>query len=178
MTGNTGSGDGSGLSGIVTPVSGIGVGIGFNDGSDDGSGIGVGSGVGLSGTVTGGSGDGTGRGGGLCSGSVASVTIFSVAGASVMTCGSVTGSASVRTFSAEGDGDGGAAVFEGDSVCAASVTSLVIGSEVSEDFDVSGMDGPVKGAPTSGGSSNKHDNTILTSKDIFRDPENGDWTLT
>ncbi|MBR4206300.1 MAG: right-handed parallel beta-helix repeat-containing protein [Clostridia bacterium] len=32
--------------------------------------------------------------------------------------------------------------------------------------------------PTSGGSSNKHDNTILTSKDIFRDPENGDWTLT
>ncbi|MBR3537293.1 MAG: hypothetical protein IKN85_15835, partial [Oscillospiraceae bacterium] len=132
MTGNTGSGDGSGLSGIVTPVSGIGVGIGFNDGSDDGSGIGVGSGVGLSDTVTGGSGDGTGRGDGvwLSSGCVASVTIFSVAGASVttdgasvMTCGSVTGSASVRTFSAEGDGDGGAAVFEGDSVCAASVTS-------------------------------------------------------
>ncbi|MBR6836545.1 MAG: hypothetical protein IKM72_11165, partial [Oscillospiraceae bacterium] len=148
MTGNTGSGDGSGLSGIVTPVSGIGVGIGFNDGSDDGSGIGVGIGVGLSGTVTGGSGDGTGRGGSvwLSSGCVASVTIFSVAGTSVMTCGSVTGSASVRTFSAEGDGDGGAAVFEGDSVCAASVTSLVTGLEVYEDVAVSGMDGPVKGA--------------------------------
>ena len=52
----------------------------------------------------------------------------------------------MRTFSAEGDGDGGAAVFEGDSVCAASVTSLVTGLEVYEDVAVSGMDGPVKGA--------------------------------
>ncbi|MBQ5337474.1 MAG: hypothetical protein J6W65_08565 [Oscillospiraceae bacterium] len=143
MTGNTGSGDdGSGgnvkisppptdvgLCGTVTAVSGIGVGIG----------------VGLSGTVTGGYGDGTGRGGSvwLSSGCVASVTIFSVAGASVMTCGSVTGSASVRTFSTEGDGDGGAAVFEGDSVCTASVASSVTESEVSEDFSVSGS---VKGA--------------------------------
>ena len=52
----------------------------------------------------------------------------------------------MRTFSAEGDGDGGAAVFEGDSVCAASVTSSVTEPEVSEDVAVSGMDGSVKGA--------------------------------
>ena len=32
--------------------------------------------------------------------------------------------------------------------------------------------------PTSGGSCNKHDNLTLTAKDVFADPENGDWTLT